>query len=164
MGRISSDKALIPSVLDRLIDQDPGATKEAPKGQVQVLREMKQSLRRDLENLMNTRWRCLSWPPNMEELELSLVNYGLPDFSGANLGIAENREQFRRVIERVIAKFEPRLKNVKVQVLNDGSADRVLKFKIDALLQADPAPEPVAFESALEPCSGAFKVKGEQRS
>lgn len=164
MGRISNDTALIPSVLDRLIDHDPGATREAPKGQVQVLREMKQSLRRDLENLLNTRWRCLSWPPNMDELELSLVNYGLPDFSGANLGIAQNREEFRRVIERVIARFEPRLKNVKVQVLNDGSADRVLKFKIDALLQADPAPEPVAFESALEPCSGSFTVKGEQRA
>src|SRR5687768_18290102 len=117
MSRVPHDHPLTPSVLDRLIDPDPTAARDAPKGQAQVLREMKQSLRRDLENLLNTRWRCLSWPPNMDELELSLVNYGLPDFSGANLGIAENREQFRRVIERVIARFEPRLKNVKVQVL-----------------------------------------------
>lgn len=164
MSRVPGDKLLLPSVLDRLIDQDPGATREVPRSQAQVLRELKASLRRDLENLLNTRWRCLSWPPAYEELEVSLVNYGLPDFSGANLGVAANREEFRRIVERVIARFEPRLRNVRVQMVADGGeSDRVLRFRIDALLQAEPAPEPVAFESALEPASGSFKVKGEAR-
>ena len=163
MAKVNPNQPLLPSVLDRLIDLDPGSVREAPKGQTQVLRELKQSLRRDLENLLNTRWRCTSWPPNMEELDFSLVNYGLPDFTGANMGISENREEFRRIIERVIAKYEPRLKNVRVHLLDNDSVDRVLRLRIEAVLQADPVPEPVQFESSIEPASGAFEVKGEQR-
>src|SRR5688500_12858847 len=163
MAKVNPNQPLMPSVLDRLIDLDPGSTREAHKGQTQVLRELKQALRRDLENLLNTRWRCMSWPPDMEELDFSLVNYGLPDFTGANMAISANREEFRRIIEKVIAKFEPRLRNVRVVLMDNDSVDRVLRLRIEATLQADPVPEPVQFESSIEPASGAFEVKGEQR-
>ena len=42
------------------------------------------------------------------------------------------------------------------------SNDRVIRFRIDALLHADPAPEPVVFDSQLEPSSNLFKVNGEE--
>lgn len=127
-------------------------------------RELKQSIRRDLENLLNTRWRCTAWPPNLNELKRSLVDYGLPDFSGAGMGSAANREVFRRIIERAILEFEPRLKRVSVELTGDKeSLDRVLRFRISAVLQANPAPEPVVFDSALEPLSATFEVKGAGR-
>ena len=53
MSHESNETRVIPSVLDRLISNS-GA--EAA-GYNQVLRELKQSVRRDLENLLNTRWR-----------------------------------------------------------------------------------------------------------
>jgi len=35
-----------------------------------------------------------------------------------------------------------------------------LRFRIDALLRADPAPEPVIFDSTLEPVTTQFAVTG----
>ena len=112
--------------------------------------------------LLNTRWRCVSWPPNLDELDLSLLNYGIPDCTGTNLGVAANQEEFRRILQQVIERFEPRLRNVRVKLISgDLAVDRTLRFRIDAVLQADPAPEPVTFQSSLEPNSGAIEVKGE---
>ena len=87
---MSSDRGeqrLMPSIIDRLIDLEPLNLSEPAKSQGQVVFEMKISLRRDLENLLNTRWSCISWPPDYEELDLSLINYGIPDFTGGVWGV-----------------------------------------------------------------------------
>jgi type VI secretion system protein ImpF len=162
MSSVRSDQPLIPSVLDRLLDDEPTKGVEAPKSRTQVLREMKLSVRRDLENLLNTRWRSASWPRHFEELEVSLLSYGLPDITGADLASAARREDFRRTMERVIRQFEPRLTKVTVALLDPGgeTVDRTLRFRIEGLLRVDPAPEPVAFDSAVEPATGNVEVKG----
>lgn len=164
MARIAHDQELIPSVLDRLIDYEPEKKSEPVKSRSQVLRELKLSVRRDLENLLNTRWRCVAWPPDLKQLELSLVNYGIPDFTGANMGAASDREGLRRVVEEVIRRFEPRFKTVRVEIAkNADEADRTLRFRINALLHAEPAPEPVTFSSELDPTSANFAVETETR-
>jgi type VI secretion system protein ImpF len=164
MAKIREDQPLIPSVLDRLLDEEPDKQVEAPKSRHQILRELKQSVRRDLENLLNTRWRCVYWPPDLEEIDLSVVNYGIPDFTGANMGGVADRESLRRIIEQVVRKFEPRFKTIKVTLLgNRDETDRTLRFRIDALLYAEPAPEPVVFDSQLEPTTHDFTVTAESR-
>lgn len=161
MGKqIRDDQPLLPSVLDRLIDLEPDNRKELPKSRNQVLREIKASVRRDLEHLLNTRWRCVTWPSDLDQLEHSLVNYGIPDFSGTNMSIPEERERLRKTVEDVVRRFEPRFKTVKVNLLaNADDFDRSLRFRIDALLHAEPAPEPVVFDSKLEPTTATFEVK-----
>jgi type VI secretion system lysozyme-like protein len=150
------------SVLDRLIHSE--SKQPAGRAPTHSLRDLKQSIRRDLENLLNTRWRCTSWPPNLNELGKSLIDYGIPDFSGSALGSSVNREEFRRIIERAIQRFEPRLRNVKVDLVESNEPlDRVLRFRINALVQADPVPEQVVFDSALEPLTSNFEVKGSGR-
>ena len=42
MAKISSKQLLLPSVLDRLIDDSPGDARETAKSRAQVLRELKQ--------------------------------------------------------------------------------------------------------------------------
>ena len=164
MAKIAEDQQLVPSVLDRLLDDDPQNSREAPKSRNQVLRELKQSVSRDLENLLNTRWRCTHGPSDLEDVEASLVHYGIPDFAGANMGSVDSREQLRRIVEQVIRKFEPRFKRVRVHLVgNADETDRTLRLRIDALLYAEPAPEPVVFDSQLEPLSGSFAVRGETR-
>ncbi|MGQ9575802.1 MAG: type VI secretion system baseplate subunit TssE [Thermoguttaceae bacterium] len=161
MSSIRSDQPVIPSVLDRLLDEEPSNPREAPKSRTQVLRELKQSVRRDLENLLNTRWRCRSWPGHLKELDTSLVSYGIPDVTGADLSSAQRREEFRSQLERVIRHFEPRLKNVSVILLEQGEPwDRTLRFRIEGLLLVEPAPEPVAYDSAVEPATGTVEVRG----
>jgi type VI secretion system protein ImpF len=164
MAKVLSDQALIPSVLDRLIDERPDETRETPRTRTQVLREMKLCLQRDLENLLNTRRRAAGWPADLSELELSLVNYGIPDIAGADLGSAENRDQFIRTVSETIRRFEPRFQQVFVRMLdNFDPLDRTLRFRIDALLRAEPAPEPVVFDSSLQPATCNVQVRGATR-
>ena len=161
MARIKADQPLVPSVLDRLIDDEPEQRREAPRNRSQVLRELKISVRRDLENLLNTRTRCLSWPPELTELKQSLLEYGIPDITGARIGSAKEREEYCRLMQAAIRQHESRFKTVRVTLVdNTESLDRTLRFRIDALLHADPAPEPVVFDSSLQPSTGAFEVKG----
>jgi len=158
MTSIRSQQPLKPSLLDRLIDRNPG-TPDPPGGYGTHMRDIQDSVCRDLEQLLNTRWRCLDWPADLTELETSMVNYGIPDFTGANLGTQNLREEFRRVIERTIKRFELRLQDVEV-ILPDKreSLDRSLQFRIEATLPVDPVPQSVAFDSRLEPTTAMFQV------
>ena len=161
MAKISPDDPLLPSVLDRLIDDDPQSSVESPRSRAQLLRDLKQSVRRDLESLLNTRWRCSSWPPDLDQLDSSLVNYGTPDFSGVNMGSPAAREELRLVLEKIIRRFEPRFKRVNVKLVagaEDGRPDRTLRFQIDGLLHAEPAPEPVQYDTEVETPTGEVHV------
>jgi type VI secretion system protein ImpF len=159
MARPDLDQPLVLSLLDRLIDDNPDQSRDPPKSRGQHLRELRDSVRRDLENLLNARQRCRSWPEGCDELELSAVNYGIPDFTGADLASAERRDEFRGTIEDVIRRYEPRFVSVNVILLdNSEPTDRTLRFRIEALIYADPAPEPLVFDSYLEPASRGVAV------
>ncbi len=161
MARIPNDQPLTPSLLDRLLDDHPGSTQEVPAARGQTLRGLKESIRRDLENLLNTRWSPTTWPEHLEDLELSLVNYGIPDITGGAFGFSQTREEFPRIVETVIRHFEPRFKSVKVVMLeNIEPLDRTLRFRIEAQVHAEPAPEPLAFDSTLQPVTGNVEIRG----
>jgi type VI secretion system protein ImpF len=155
---------LIPSLLDRLIDFEPERVGEPTLARSQVLEQMKQSLGRDLQNLLNTRCRATSWPAGLEQLSKSLFAYGIPDCVGINTGSREQQQKLRRMIQRSIESFEPRLTNVQVTMADtDDPTDRALRFRIDAMLDVDPAPEHVAYDSRLDATIGDFSVNGATR-
>jgi type VI secretion system protein ImpF len=159
-SRVRDDQPLVPSVFNRLMDDEPDNSREIVASRRQVLRELKQSVGRDLENLLNTRQRWGEWPEPLAELEQSLVNYGIPDFTGVNMSVPSERERLRGIIQEVIEMFEPRFQQVRVNLLENTEAfDRTLRFRIDGLLNVDPAPEPVIFDSQLEPATATFEVK-----
>jgi type VI secretion system protein ImpF len=160
MAKPLSIQPLVPSLLDRLIDDDPTVKREPPKSQTQVLSELRASVRRDVENLLNSRCRFETWPPEHSELERSIVAYGLPDLTAANLNASDPRSAFLKLVETVVRHFEPRFQKVKVEAVTGGSSiDRVLRFRIDAVLRAYPAPEPIVFDSAVEPSTGRFELR-----
>ena len=129
MSTDREEKRLLPSLIDRLIDLSPMSPDEPAKSQGQIVYEMKISLRRDLENLLNTRWSCVTWPPEYEELDLSLVNYGIPDFTGVNMGGPENQKRLIQIVKRAIEKFEPRLIKFSIQINNEiDNVNRTLSF------------------------------------
>ena len=91
-----------------------------------------------------------------------MINYGIPDLTGTPLASSREREEFRRSIQSVILLYEPRLKKLKVTLGDQVDAiDRTIRFHIEAILQAEPAPEPVAFDSTLRLTTGSFEVKGQ---
>ena len=105
---------LQPSVLDRLMQTESPFSSTSSELLGMDLAEIRECVRRDLQDLLNTRWRSTPLPRGQDELAVSLVNYGLPDFSGADLASPKNRRDFCRVVQRVIESFEPRLRNVRV--------------------------------------------------
>lgn len=163
MSRIRPDHYLLPSVLDRLLDADPQTQVESPRSRAQLLRELKQAVRRDLENLLNTRVCLYDIPEDLPELQQSVLNYGIPDFTGLSMGSREQRERLRQLVEDAIVRFETRFVSVRVEVVagsdTDRPLDRTIRFRIEGLLYAEPAPEPVTFDSQLRPQLGDFEVR-----
>jgi len=162
MATIRTDQLLLPSVLDRLIDEDPQVSQEPPRNHNQLLRDLKQAVRRDLENLLNTRVCCVPYLTDLDELKQSLASYGIPDLTGLSLGTSKEREEFRRAIQSVIHQFEPRLKKLSVRLIDQTETiERTIRFHIEAVLHAEPAPEPIAFDSTVRLTTGSFEVKAE---
>lgn len=151
------------SVLDRLIDTDPTNRREVPLTRAQSVRELKAALRRDLEWLLNTR-RCIQQPDAPEgvnlELTESVYDFGVPDFTSLSLDSDRDRQQLTRLIEDAVATFEPRLQGVRI-VQQTTEKHRALRFVIEGMLQIEPSPELVSFDTFVELGSGECRVKGE---
>lgn len=159
MARVDLDQPLLLSVLDRLMDANPEAQRDPPKSRGQHLADMRRAVRRDLEALLNTRQRCISWPTDLQELDRSLLSYGVRDFASTSLGTSAQREAFCRDIEDVIRRSEPRFVTVSVTLLeNSDEVDRTMRFRIEALMYADPAPEPLVFDSFVDPAAREIKI------
>ncbi|MEQ8788326.1 MAG: type VI secretion system baseplate subunit TssE [Pirellulaceae bacterium] len=151
---------IVESIFDRLIDERPDRQSELPKSPAATVQSVREAVRRDLENLLNTPARWRSWPAELTELNRSLVAYGLPDMWASNLGAEEDRELFLRSVERIVRTFEPRFRNIVVEALDNADPlDRTMRFRIRAMLEAYPAPEPLVFDSAVDPSDGEFEVK-----
>ncbi|MCW8899156.1 MAG: type VI secretion system baseplate subunit TssE [Gammaproteobacteria bacterium] len=160
MAHIDKKKKLRPSILDRLLDDEPDNLNEIDPGQHQKLRQLRNSVRRDLENLMNARFRVMEPNEEYHELENSLLNYGLPDLATINITDLDKRKEFTSKMEKILKGFEPRFKDVNVSYMeNKDNIDRTLRFRIDATLYADPSPEVVVFDSVLEPVTRSISIE-----
>jgi len=157
-GRIERDQPLVISLLDRLLDEDIESA-DPSKSRRQYLADLRNALRRDLEDMLNTHQSWIVPPADLADLNTSLINYGIPHFLGLQVASDAAREQFRTEIEALLRRFEPRFKRVTV-TLTEGSdnLDRTLRFRIDALIYAEPDLEPISFDSMIEPVHRRFAV------
>lgn len=138
------------SILDRLIDLEPRVSSEPVQKRLQGVEPIKRSVVGHLENLLNTRRHIETPPAKMREINRSLLVYGLKDFTGENPNSIMIRQQLRQDMEKTILKFEPRLKNVRVQLDGDGKNKRNLRFRITGVLHVEPISEPVAFDTFFD--------------
>lgn len=160
-GRTEAARAQ-PSVLDRLIDDAPDAPRDPPVSAAEALAMLRRSVRRDLEALLNARRRWRSWPEAYRELKTSPLGFGIPDFAAGAFNEPRRREQLRAEIEDTIRRFEPRLASVRVSLVNGrDKLDATLRLRIDALLHAEPAPEPIAFDTTLDPTTADVVVRSD---
>jgi type VI secretion system protein ImpF len=156
MPPVEVELGLHPSILDRLIDPESAGTA--------ILvgydeRKMFIAVRRDLEDLLNTRQTHFGLPEAYAEVHRSIVAYGLPDIATLDAITARHREVIAEKIQTIIETFEPRLKDVRVMyVPGENQSERSIKFKIDARLAVDPSPD-VAFDTVLELSSGQYEIK-----
>ena len=141
------------SLLDRL-----SAAGDRRRSAVAMLRE---GLRRDLEAMLNSRRRLMSWPEELEELDRSLVNYGLDDLVNENVTADEFRERFVDDIERLVRRLEPRIGRFDVTILpNNDELDRTLRLRISGVVTLDGEKQELMFDSHLDPIRSYLVMRG----
>ena len=160
MAKVRTDQPILPSLLDRLIDDDPKKTLEVVKPAITLLNEVKAGIRRDLENLLNTRLFRQASIEKYDQLDNSILNYGLRDFSTLQFSSEEHRERFKDEIISTIERYESRFHWVKVEIDQLGEDhDRTLYLKINALLNVEPDPIPLLFDSRIQALDRAVKLR-----
>ncbi len=127
--------------------------------------ELKDSVARDLESLLNTR-KVISDDvfKQYPECEKSIASYGLNDFAGLSLASTEDRVFICRSLEQAIIRHEPRLKNVRATLEVEESSINKLRFAISALLVVHPSSEPVSFDAVLKPSSLHYSISKARRA
>ena len=137
-------------ILDRLVDLEPGVSHEPVQSSFQGMGQIKASLVRDIESLLNTKRQIIVPPSGYRELNNSLFVYGLRDFTAQNPRSPSTRQQLRQDIEKTISRFEPRLRNLTVQLDTTNQNDRNFRFHITGVLVVEPIREPVSFDTYFD--------------
>ncbi len=148
------------SVLDRLLDNEPNIRQEPALTRAQSLRLHRESVRRDLEWLLNSHRMIVPIPEAYRELAHSVFTYGLPDINSVRLENTQDEQRLIRAIQSTIEQFEPRLTKVRVRALQPlRKSTLTLRFQVEAQLQLDPVPELISFDTILEVARGSYEVK-----
>jgi type VI secretion system protein ImpF len=151
-------KSLTLGLFDRLLDTPIRGTTSAAGARVGV-EDVKDSVARDLEALLNTRTaipaELLSKYP---ECSSSILTYGLADFAGLSLSSPDDCAHICRCLEETITRHEPRLRNVQAMLeVREDQVNR-LNFTIKAMLVVSTSQELVNFDAVLQPSTLHYSI------
>ena len=88
----------------------------------------------------------------------SIIQFGIIDFVGLSTANPTDREKICQSIEQSITAHEPRLKQVKVEMLMDSENMGALCLSIHAYLNINPLYEPVIFDALLKPTTQQYVI------
>lgn len=152
MAELNSRDRLQPSLLDRLIDDDPHQTREGVERRVLTRQQLRAAVLRDLSWLFNdTRQEPEPNSIRTEELALwrsldfarrSVLNYGVPAFSGVTLSSMDTLT-IERAVAEAIRNFEPRINPATLSVevkLDYANHHNTLQLVIRGEMWSQPVP------------------------
>ena len=123
------------------------------------LQELRKSVASDLEDLLNSRMAKLDHLIDQFPLaKQSILQFGIIDFVGLSTANPSDRDKICQSIEQSIAAHEPRLKQIKVEMLLDGQNMGALYLSIQAYLNTYPLFEPVIFDAVLKPTTQQYVI------
>jgi type VI secretion system protein ImpF len=153
---------LQPSLLDRLTDNEPENRKETSERRAMSLRDLRQTVLRDLSWLFNA--VCLESVQSLEEcpqVRHSTLNFGIPDLSGHHVSGADATD-IERSIRQAIVDFEPRiLKNtlkVRVVAVPEQYNHNAMNFDIEGDLWMQPLPLRIYLKTQIDLETGDVNV------
>lgn len=162
-ARGASHKRLLPTLLDRLIDVDPNQRHEALDVKAMGQAEYRRTVLRDLHWLLNASAPGTSLElDGLDEVQRSVVNFGLPPFAGQRLSELD----WPAVVEAVrlaIERYEPRINAASLEVRplaqSDGSGHHnLVGLEIRGQLWAQPFPLELLLHSHIDLESGSVRV------
>jgi type VI secretion system lysozyme-like protein len=119
-------------------------------------RGLRESVRRELETLFNTRStfpaRRLSGAP------LTVIDYGIPPLTTYSARNPNDHVELAAALRLAIETYEPRLRAVRVRAIPTEREDIALAIVIEAELLAENVREPVSFEIEVDLRQGTVNV------
>lgn len=149
-----------PSLLDRLIDTAPQEAADPPVGIAESRARFERSVLRDLEWLLNTRRITAPATKAHPEVQRSVHNYGVPDVTSLSADSKDSRSYLMERVREAIRTFEPRLRDVEVELVGGESGDRSVRIRVEGTLLLEDDAERIIFDTVLETTSGSFTVEG----
>lgn len=146
---IQGAKALL---FERLVDEDPHTPGEGQPFRIYGVAALRASVGQELMRLLNTRCPRPGGPASEEDR--TILDYGIPDFSHMSAGSDTDTHQLARILERTIAFYEPRLRQVRVSIEPSAKQRNAVVGSIEAMLVYGTVNEPVAFPLVLSLKSG----------
>lgn len=144
-----------PDLFDKLFYNAP----DSPTVRTLSLEELKNSVARNIESLLNTRMVFSDKKlVGFKECAKSILTYGLEDFSGRSLASHADRDLICESIKRTIERHEQRLKEIEVHLEPRIQSISALRFSITAMLVVHPACEQVSFDAQLQPSTRQYSV------
>ena len=140
------------TLFDRLIPEK----EEQLKGL--TIQELRESVAHDLEDLLNSRMAKLEQIEDFQLVKKSILQFGIIDFVGLSTANPADRDKICQSIEQSIAAHEPRLTQIKVEMLLDGHNMGSLCLSIQAYLNIHPLYEPVVFDALLKPTTQQYVI------
>jgi type VI secretion system protein ImpF len=159
MAEALSRDRLYPSLLDRLVDDDPGRMTEPRENRSATLQKLRDNVLRDLNWLFNATQSSEDFGGD-ELLANSVINYGLPPLAGRPASQYDLAE-LARVLREVILRFEPRIiaHTLKVSAeRNTADSHNVLGFRIEGQLWSQPIPLEIFMRTEIDLESGLTHV------
>lgn len=122
------------------------------------IQELRESVAHDLEDLLNSRMAKLEQIEDFPLVKKSILQFGIIDFVGLSTANPNDRDKICQSIEQSIAAHEPRLTQIKVEMLLDGHNMGSLCLSIQAYLNIHPLYEPVVFDALLKPTTQQYVI------
>lgn len=142
------------TLFERLLPVDDQYT-----GQGLSIQELRQSIAHDLEDLLNNRMTRLNQTEeHYPEIKNSILQFGIIDFVGLSTANPTDRDKICHSIEQSISAHEPRLKQVKVEMLINENNMSSLYLSISAYLNISPLYEVVGFDALLKPTTQQYVI------
>lgn len=159
MAEALSRDRLYPSLLDRLVDEEPGRTTEPRENRAATLQRLRDNVLRDLNWLFNATQSSIDF--NDDPLLVgSVINYGMPPLAGRPASQYDLGE-LARVLRDVILRFEPRIIAHTLKVSAEragGDSHNVLGFRIEGQLWSQPIPLEIFMRTEIDLESGMTQV------
>lgn len=151
-------RGFAPTLFEKLYDDAPRLSTESTPLRRLNVEQLKESVARDLEALLNSRRGPDDALEDYPLARQSILGFGILDFVGMSLSNPADCHRICRTIEETIHHHEPRLKQVRVFLEADEGSTNSLLFSISALLVVYPAQEPVSFDAMLQPTIQQYSV------
>ncbi|WP_122621931.1 type VI secretion system baseplate subunit TssE, partial [Pseudomonas viridiflava] len=115
---------------------------------------------RDLEILVNTRQSLVAGElEGFANLGGTILDYGMPDFTSRSVLDPQDRLLIQRQLEKAITVGDRRFRSVKVQLLAQQTGQRMLTFRVDAVLRLQDISRQVSFDAVLQVNTQEYKVQ-----